>query len=69
MSAAAPQVARDDIELHRYRLRKALITKASGRDDHDTAASAALDLRIEPMPNQIGDRVETLHSHARPRTS
>ncbi len=63
MTAAAPEVLRNHIELHRNRLGETLIAQIGRGDQNETAASAAFDLRIEPMTNQIGDCVDTLHSH------
>jgi hypothetical protein len=68
MTAAAPKVLRNHFELHWNGLRKALIPKPRCRDKNHAAALATFDLRVEPMPNQIGDRVDALHSHARRRT-
>jgi len=69
MAAAAPKVLCDHVELHRNRLGEALIAQLGRGDQHDTAASEAFDLRVEPMTNQIGDCVDTLHSHEQRRTS
>jgi len=59
---------RDHRKLHWDRLGEALIPQPGRRDDHDAAASAAFNLRIETMSDQIGDSVETLASHASGRT-
>ncbi|MFO6431396.1 hypothetical protein ACLBKT_15035 [Erythrobacter sp. W302b] len=59
---------RDHGKLHRDRFGEALIAQPGRRDDHDAAAPAAFNLRIETMPDQIGDSVETLASHDSGRT-
>jgi hypothetical protein len=69
MTAAAPKVLRNHIELHRDRLDETLIAQLRRWDQHDPAAFAAFNLRIEPIPNQIGDCVDALHSHRSARTS
>ncbi|WP_155647028.1 MULTISPECIES: hypothetical protein [Erythrobacter] len=69
VAAAAPQVLCDYVQLHGNRLGEALIAQLRRGDQHDTPASEAFDLRVEPMTNQIGDCVDTLHSHERRRTS
>jgi hypothetical protein len=60
---------RDHRKLRRDRLGEALIAQPGRRDDHDAAAPSAFNLRIETIPDQIGDSVETLASHRRRRTS
>jgi hypothetical protein len=69
MAAAAPQVLRNHLELHRNRPGETLIAQLRCWNEHNSAAPAAFDLRVEPMPNQIGDRVDALHSHKVGRTS
>jgi len=69
MTAAAPKVLCDHVQFHRDRLGEALIAQPGRRDEHHSAALTALDLRVEPMPNQIGDRLDALHSHEDGRTS
>ncbi|WP_146107633.1 hypothetical protein [Porphyrobacter sp. HT-58-2] len=69
MTAAASQMLSDHRKIHRDRLGEALIAQPGRRDNHDAAAPAAFNLRIETMSDQIGDRVETLTSHRRRRTS
>lgn len=68
MTTAASQMLSDHRELHRDRLGEALIAQSGRRDDHDAAAPAAFNLRIETMPDQIGDSVEALASHGSVRT-
>jgi hypothetical protein len=46
---------RDHRKLHRDRLGEALIAQPGRRDDHDAAAPSAFNLRIETIPDQIGD--------------
>jgi hypothetical protein len=61
--AGAAQVPRDNLKFHRDGFRKALVSETRSSDDDNAAAPAALNLRIETMPYQIGHRVETLASH------
>ena len=68
MTTAAAQVTGNHVQLKGYRLGEALIAQPGRRHDDYTPAAPALDLRIEAMTNEIGDRIEAFGSHTSPRT-
>jgi hypothetical protein len=68
MTTAAAQVPGYHVQFEGDRLGEALIAKPRSRHDDYTPAAAALDLRIEAMTNEIGNRIEAFGSHTSPRT-
>ena len=68
MTTAAAQVPGYHVQFEGDRPSEALIAKPGRRHDDYTPAAAALDLRIEAMTNEIGDRIEAFGSHTPPRT-
>lgn len=68
MTTAAAQVPGYHVQFERDRLGEALIAQPGSRYDHHTPAAATLDLRIEAITNEIGDRIEAFGSYTSPRT-
>jgi hypothetical protein len=68
VTTAAAQVPGYHAQFKRDRPAEAVIAKPGRRHDHHAPAAAALDLRIETMTNEIGDRIEAFDSHAPLRT-
>jgi hypothetical protein len=68
MTTAAAQVPGYHVQFEGDRPGEALIAQPGRRHDDYTPAAAALDLRIEAMTNEIGNRIEAFGSHASPRT-
>ncbi|WP_147161478.1 hypothetical protein [Novosphingobium sediminis] len=68
MTAAAAQVPRDYLQLHRDGFGKASVSQLGCRNDHDAAAAETFYLRVEAMANQIGQGIETFAAHACGRT-
>ena len=68
MTTAAAQVPGYHVQFEGDRPGEALIAQPGRRHDDYTPAAAALDLRIEAMTNEIGDRIEAFGSHTPPRT-
>jgi len=68
VTADAAQVPGYHVQFEGDRSSKALIAKPDCGHDHHSPAAAALDLRIEAMTNEIGDRIEAFGSHTSPRT-
>ena len=63
MTTAAAQVPGYHVQFEGDRPGEALIAQPGRRHDDYTPAAAALDLRIEAMTNEIGDRIEAFGSH------
>lgn len=64
VTAAAAQVPRDDLQLHRDGFGKASVSQFGRRNDHNAAACETFNLCVEAMANQIGHRIETLAAHS-----
>ena len=63
VTTAAAQVPGYHVQFEGDRPGEALIAQPGRRHDDYTPAAAALDLRIEAMTNEIGDRIEAFGSH------